>query len=213
MLHLVVFDESNPHAVAFQLRELALSVERTAAELGREVSTDVLGPLARALRAVPLDGLRAGGGERARGSRARRSRSCSGAPSAPPSASPTSCSAGSSAMPARRRRSVRDGASAERGVEGRQDRQGGQGMTTRSYVVVHETNYDYEHPVGLSRQIVHLAPRTTPFQTCRAHALRVSPERGDPRGPRWMRSATRSRRSASRPITTRSRCARSRGST
>ena len=49
-------------------------------------------------------------------------------------------------------------------------------MTTRSYVVVHETNYDYEHPVGLSRQVVHLEPRTTSFQTCRAHALRVSPE-------------------------------------
>ncbi len=56
VLHLVVFDESNPHAVAFQLRELWLSVERTAAELGREVSGDVLGPLSLLLRAVSLEG-------------------------------------------------------------------------------------------------------------------------------------------------------------
>ncbi len=49
-------------------------------------------------------------------------------------------------------------------------------MTTRSYVVVHETNYDYEYPVGLSRQIVHLEPRSTSFQTLRAHALRISPD-------------------------------------
>ncbi|CAN5922684.1 transglutaminase family protein [soil metagenome] len=48
--------------------------------------------------------------------------------------------------------------------------------TAASYFVVHETNYDYEHPVGLSRQIVHLAPRSTPWQVCRAHSTRVSPE-------------------------------------
>ena len=47
-------------------------------------------------------------------------------------------------------------------------------MTVR-YVVVHETNYDYEHPVGLSRQVLHLTPRDTAFQTCRAHALDISP--------------------------------------
>jgi uncharacterized alpha-E superfamily protein len=56
VLHLVVFDESNPHSVAFQLRELWLTVERTATELGREVSTDVLGPIATTLRTVPLEG-------------------------------------------------------------------------------------------------------------------------------------------------------------
>ena len=46
---------------------------------------------------------------------------------------------------------------------------------TRSYAVVHETRYGYEHPVGLSRQIVRLAPRTTPYQSCRAHLLSVTP--------------------------------------
>jgi len=56
VLHLVVFDETNPHSVAFQLRELWLSVERTATELGREVSTDQLGPISLALRAVSLEG-------------------------------------------------------------------------------------------------------------------------------------------------------------
>lgn len=56
VLHLVVFDESNPHSVAFQLRELAVAVERTAVELGREVSADVLGPLLGTVRTAPLDG-------------------------------------------------------------------------------------------------------------------------------------------------------------
>jgi transglutaminase-like putative cysteine protease len=48
-------------------------------------------------------------------------------------------------------------------------------MTTNSYVVVHETSYEYDHPVGLSRQIVHLAPRVTSWQAVHAHALHVVP--------------------------------------
>lgn len=48
-------------------------------------------------------------------------------------------------------------------------------MTSRTYVVVHETRYDYEYPVGLSRQIVHLTPRAMPWQTCRKHVLDVTP--------------------------------------
>jgi transglutaminase-like putative cysteine protease len=48
--------------------------------------------------------------------------------------------------------------------------------TSVSYFVVHETNYDYEHPVALSRQIVHLSPRSTPWQTCQRHETKVSPE-------------------------------------
>jgi transglutaminase-like putative cysteine protease len=47
--------------------------------------------------------------------------------------------------------------------------------TTRSYVVVHETRYEYAQPVGLSRQIVHLTPRATDFQTCHRHRLDVTP--------------------------------------
>jgi len=46
---------------------------------------------------------------------------------------------------------------------------------SKRYVVVHETNYTYEEPVGLSRQIVHLSPRITPWQSCRTHTLHVSP--------------------------------------
>jgi uncharacterized circularly permuted ATP-grasp superfamily protein/uncharacterized alpha-E superfamily protein len=63
VLHLVVFDESNPHSVAFQLRELALSVDRTAAELGREVSSDVLDPLVLAFREASLAGFEPEAGE------------------------------------------------------------------------------------------------------------------------------------------------------
>jgi transglutaminase-like putative cysteine protease len=46
----------------------------------------------------------------------------------------------------------------------------------RTYVVVHETSYEYDQPVGLSRQIVHLKPRTLPWQVCRAHDLRIEPK-------------------------------------
>jgi transglutaminase-like putative cysteine protease len=45
-----------------------------------------------------------------------------------------------------------------------------------SYAVVHDTKYTYEQPVGLSRQIVHLSPRSTSWQVCRSHRLSVSPE-------------------------------------
>jgi transglutaminase-like putative cysteine protease len=43
------------------------------------------------------------------------------------------------------------------------------------YVVLHETRYVYDQPVGLSRQIVHLTPRETAWQRCAAHELVVSP--------------------------------------
>jgi transglutaminase-like putative cysteine protease len=45
-----------------------------------------------------------------------------------------------------------------------------------SYFVVHETRYAYAEPVGMSRQIVHLAPRATAWQTCRSHVLDVAPK-------------------------------------
>jgi transglutaminase-like putative cysteine protease len=47
------------------------------------------------------------------------------------------------------------------------------------YVVVHETKYGYEHPVGLSRQILHLTPRTLPWQTVTAHEITVTPHPTD----------------------------------
>ena len=56
VLHLVVFDESNPHAVAFQLRELTLALEHTAVELGRDVAGDALAALVEALGRVSLVG-------------------------------------------------------------------------------------------------------------------------------------------------------------
>lgn len=45
-----------------------------------------------------------------------------------------------------------------------------------TYVVVHKTRYAYEYPVGLSRQILHLTPRATPWQSVRSHAIRITPE-------------------------------------
>jgi transglutaminase-like putative cysteine protease len=47
---------------------------------------------------------------------------------------------------------------------------------SRSYIVVHDTRYAYEYPVGLSRQIVHLTPRPLPWQRCLAHSLVIDPE-------------------------------------
>lgn len=47
---------------------------------------------------------------------------------------------------------------------------------SRAYVVVHDTHYDYGAKVALSRQVVHLAPRATPYQLVHAHALHVDPE-------------------------------------
>jgi transglutaminase-like putative cysteine protease len=49
-------------------------------------------------------------------------------------------------------------------------------IARRSYVVVHETRYGYAQLVGLSRQIVRLAPRVTAWQACASHVLDVSPE-------------------------------------
>ena len=62
VLHLVVFDETNPHAVAFQLRDLPRLLERTAAELGGAVMGAALGPLAAALHRTSLAGFEPEGG-------------------------------------------------------------------------------------------------------------------------------------------------------
>ncbi|WP_300454385.1 transglutaminase family protein [Accumulibacter sp.] len=44
------------------------------------------------------------------------------------------------------------------------------------YHVLHETIYDYESPVSLSRQLLHLTPRDCPWQRCLAHRIAVEPE-------------------------------------
>ncbi len=49
-------------------------------------------------------------------------------------------------------------------------------MKAARYHVVHETRYEYHQPVGLSRQVVRLAPRLIPWQLCRSHTLRIAPE-------------------------------------
>jgi uncharacterized circularly permuted ATP-grasp superfamily protein/uncharacterized alpha-E superfamily protein len=63
VLHLVVLDETNPHAVAFQLRELAIGLVKTAAELGGELSSEELGPLIATIRVLPLGGFEPESGE------------------------------------------------------------------------------------------------------------------------------------------------------
>ena len=63
MLHLVVFDETNPHALAFQLRDLKETLARTSVELGGETPGALLGPLHKALSRTSLDGFEAESGE------------------------------------------------------------------------------------------------------------------------------------------------------
>lgn len=46
------------------------------------------------------------------------------------------------------------------------------------YHVVHETGYDYESPVSISRQHLHLTPRDCPWQTCLEHAVSINPRPG-----------------------------------
>jgi len=41
--------------------------------------------------------------------------------------------------------------------------------------VLHETEYEYEAPVLLSRQFLHLTPRELPWQKCLAHRIAVEP--------------------------------------
>lgn len=48
-------------------------------------------------------------------------------------------------------------------------------LPTLLYHVVHETRYAYSVPVSLSRQLLHLTPRATPWQDCRAHRLCIEP--------------------------------------
>ena len=43
------------------------------------------------------------------------------------------------------------------------------------YDVVHETRYEYESPVTLSQQLLHLTPRKLPWQSCLAHRIEVEP--------------------------------------
>ena len=63
VLHLVVFDETNPHSLAFQLRDLANTFAGTAKELGGEPPGDALVPLAKALSRTSLDGFEGESGE------------------------------------------------------------------------------------------------------------------------------------------------------
>jgi uncharacterized alpha-E superfamily protein len=63
VLQLIVLEETNPHAVGFQLRELALSLVRTGAELGANISGEELGSLIGTLRSLPLSGFELERGE------------------------------------------------------------------------------------------------------------------------------------------------------
>jgi transglutaminase-like putative cysteine protease len=44
---------------------------------------------------------------------------------------------------------------------------------------MHETHYRYSAPVVLSQQLLHLTPRTLPWQTCERHRISVEPPAGE----------------------------------
>jgi uncharacterized alpha-E superfamily protein len=62
VLHLVVFDRTNPHAVAFQIHELGFMLERVAKELGAQPSVAGLSELAAELQSTSLSGFEAQAG-------------------------------------------------------------------------------------------------------------------------------------------------------
>jgi len=43
------------------------------------------------------------------------------------------------------------------------------------YDITHTTDYDYDHDVSVSHHLLHLAPRSLPYQRCRRHELSVEP--------------------------------------
>ena len=45
--------------------------------------------------------------------------------------------------------------------------------------VVHETQYRYSNPVALSQQLLHLTPRSLPWQTCHSYRVEVDPVAGE----------------------------------
>ena len=45
--------------------------------------------------------------------------------------------------------------------------------------IIHETHYRYSAPVVLSQQLLHLTPRTLPWQTCERHRISVEPPAGE----------------------------------
>jgi transglutaminase-like putative cysteine protease len=45
--------------------------------------------------------------------------------------------------------------------------------------VIHETQYRYSAPVVLSQQLLHLTPRTLPWQSCERHRITVEPTAGE----------------------------------
>jgi len=45
--------------------------------------------------------------------------------------------------------------------------------------ILHETHYRYSAPVVLSQQLLHLTPRTLPWQTCERHRITIEPTAGE----------------------------------
>ncbi len=44
------------------------------------------------------------------------------------------------------------------------------------YRIIHETDYRYDSPVSLSQQLLHLTPRSLPWQVCEQHQLYIEPQ-------------------------------------
>lgn len=49
-------------------------------------------------------------------------------------------------------------------------------MEDAIYHVLHETHYEYAAPVALSQQLLHLTPRSLPYQAVLSHSIRVEPD-------------------------------------
>jgi len=168
-LDLIVFDEGNPHSVAFQLQILIRYLDNLTRLLG--------GPRDRALRQalVHLQGFDLGRFEEQSFSECRACDPCLALRSLP--------RAGGDPWRGFTRRGHAFGPPGHALFQSCRRRQPAHphlviavNPNAACYHIVHETIYRYDSPVSLSRQLLHLTPRACAWQRCLAHQISVAPE-------------------------------------
>jgi uncharacterized alpha-E superfamily protein len=162
-LDLIVFDEGNPHSVAFQLQILVRYLDNLTRLLG--------GPRDRS----PAPGAGAPAGLRPRAFRGAELQRLSYLRSLPRT--------GSDPRRGFTRRGNAFGSPGDALFQSCRRRQPAHphlviavNPNAARYHIVHETIYSYESPVSLSRQLLHLTPRDCTWQRCLAHQISVDPE-------------------------------------
>ena len=154
-IDLLVFDKTNPRALAYQWGHIEYSLVRIAASLGGSPDDS----LDEAVAVVGQMELNAIDGDSARAMRARQA-------------------LGEQLdRPGRRRRKiVRSSVAQIFLAHRRRDAHGGRMSATVRYRVRHETAYAYGGNVAHSHQLLHLTPRDAPHQTCHRRSITLEPQ-------------------------------------